>query len=58
MALNRKENEKPIPYGLRLDSVQWRKEHKDERETNSLRINISFHSMDKRTEKKKDKPTP
>ena len=39
------ENEKPIPYGLRLDSIQWQKELKEERETNSLRIKACFQSM-------------
>ena len=44
-----KENEKLIPYGLRLESIQWPKELKEERETNSLRINNCFQSMAKGT---------
>ena len=42
---NTKENEKPIPYGLSLESIQWRKELKEERETNSLRIKTWLNSM-------------
>ena len=44
-----KENEKPIPDGLRLDSIQRPKEHKEERETNSLTIKPCFQSMAKGT---------
>ena len=42
------ENKKPIPYGLRLDSIQWPKEIKEERETNSLRNKTCFQSMETR----------
>ena len=42
-----KENEKPIPYGLRRDSIQWPKQLKEESETNSLRIKTCFQSMAK-----------
>ena len=35
---NINENEKPIPYGLRLASSQWQMEQKGERETYSLWI--------------------
>ena len=37
-----KENEKPIPYGLRLASIQWPKDLKEEGETNSLGIKTYF----------------
>ena len=40
-----KENEKPIPYALRLDPIQWPKELKEERETNYLRIKTCFQSL-------------
>ena len=43
-----KENEKPTPYGFRHDSNQGQKEHKEERETNFLRIKTYFLSMAKR----------
>ena len=49
---NIKENEKPIPYGLRLDSIQWQKEHKEEGETNSLRIKTYFQSIAKVTQRR------
>ena len=39
------EKEKPIPYGLRLNSIQWQKEHKEKRETNALRTKTYFQSM-------------
>ena len=45
-----KENEKPIPHGLRLASIQWQKEVKEERKTNSLRIKTCFQSMAKGSE--------
>ena len=35
----------PIPYGLKLDSIQWQKDLKDEWESNSLRIKTCFQSM-------------
>ena len=41
------ENEKPIPYGLRLTSIQWPKELKAERGANSLRMKTYFQSMAK-----------
>ena len=44
-----KENEKPIPYGLRLASIKWPKELKEERETKSLGLKSFFQSMAKRT---------
>ena len=44
-----KENEKPIPYGLKIASIQWLKDVKEEKETNSLRTKTWFHSMGKRT---------
>ena len=44
-----KKKEKPIPYGLRLDSIGWQKELKEEREINSLRIKTCFQSMAKGT---------
>ena len=44
-----KENEKPIPYRLRLASFQLPKELKEERETNSLWIKTCFQSMAKET---------
>ena len=34
------ENEKPIPYGLRLDCIKWPKQLKEERETNTLRLRL------------------
>ena len=42
---NINEIEKPIPYGLRLDSMQLQKELTEERETNSLRVKTYFQSM-------------
>ena len=42
---NLKENGKPITYGLKLESIQWQKELKEERVTNSLRIKTCFQSM-------------
>ena len=42
-----KENEKSIPYKLRLTSFQMQKDVKEERETNSLRIKTLFQSMAK-----------
>ena len=42
---NIEENEKPIPYGLTLVSIQWQKEFKGERETNSFRIQTCFLSL-------------
>ena len=44
-----KENEKPIPYDLRLASIQRPKELKDERKSNSLMIKTCFQSMAKGT---------
>ena len=44
-----KVNEKPIRYGLRLESIQWPKELKEERETISLRIKTCLQSMAKGT---------
>ena len=46
---NIKENEKPIPHGLRLDSIQWQEELREEGETNSLMIKTCFQSMDNGT---------
>ena len=44
---NKEENEKLISYGLRLASIQWPKEMKEESETNSLSIKTYFQSMAK-----------
>ena len=46
---NVKDNEKLIPYGLRIASIQWPKELKEERETNSIRIKTCFKSIGKGT---------
>ena len=43
------ENEKPIAFVLRLESLKGQKELKEERETNSLRIKTCFQSMAKGT---------
>ena len=53
-----KENEKQIPYGLRLASIQWPKESKEERETNSLRIKACLQSIAKRNIKENEKLVP
>ena len=42
---NVNKNEKPIPSGLALASIQWPKELKEVRETNFLRIKTCFQSM-------------
>ena len=42
-----KENEKPIPYGLRLVSNQWEKEDEGEYDNNSLWINTRCNSTAK-----------
>ena len=42
---NMKENEKPVPYVLRLDSNNWQKELKRQRETNCLKIKTCFESL-------------
>ena len=44
-----RENEKQVPYELRLASIQWPKELKEERELNSLKISTYFKSMAKGT---------
>ena len=49
---NKRENDKPIPYVLRLASIQWLKQLKEERETNSLRIKACFQSLAKGTSRK------
>ena len=46
---NIRKKEKLIPYGLRLDSIRWQKELKEERETNFLKIKTCFQSLAKRT---------
>ena len=43
--INTKEKEEPIPYGLSLESIQWQKELKEERETDSLKIKTWLKSM-------------
>ena len=55
---NVKENEKPIPYGLIHDSIQWPKEHKEERVTNSWRTKTCFHSMAEKNLKKTERLIP
>ena len=45
--MNKKENEKPIPYRLGCDSIQKQKELKKKGETNSLRTKTCFYSMAK-----------
>ena len=44
-----KENEKPIPYGLRLTSIQWSQELKEERETKTSWFKTCLQSMAKGT---------
>ena len=46
---NMKGNEKLIPFGLGLVSIQWQKELKEERETNSLRNKTYFQLLAKKT---------
>ena len=53
-----KDNEKLIPYGLRLASIQWPEEHKGESEMNSLRIKTCYQSMAKGNIKKNEKQFP
>ena len=38
-----------IPFRLRLDSIQWKKELKEERGTNSLRIKTNVQSKENGT---------
>ena len=50
------ENEKPFPYGLRLNSIERQKEPIEEKETNSLRIQTCFQSLAKWNIKENKKP--
>ena len=45
--MNIKDIDKPIPYGLRVDSVQWQKEPKEEREINSLKLRLASNHWQK-----------
>ena len=47
-----KEKEKVNPQGIQLASIQWPKALKGERESNSLRIKTSFHSIAKSTKRR------
>ena len=42
---NLKKKEKTIPYGLRHDTIGWKKELKEKRETNSLWIKTCFQAL-------------
>ena len=52
MTLNTNENEKPIPYGIRFDSIQWLKELKEEGEANSISLKTCFQSIAKGTQRR------
>ena len=50
-----KKKDKPIPWGLRLASIQFEKEPKVEQENVSLGIKTWFHSIEKKKELKEER---
>ena len=48
-----KKEEKPSPFGLKLDSIQWKKAFYEERKINSISIKTCLDSMEESTLRRK-----